>query len=488
MSRTLLRISPSSTELRPGIRKQNAFTSVLWRSSKRSIQQIIRILPAPYIDLANVYQAQGEYARAERQLIRALSIEEKVLGKNHPTLVMTLQNLGNAYTSQKKFTDAESAFKRALVIGEATLAPNHPRLASAFYNLAIMYRDAGKNSEMLIYSRRATAAVIAYAAGESSDAEQNERMGGVIEQRAHYFRFHSDALWTAAQKGIAPAPQLGREAFEVAQWAGQSSAAGALQQMAVRFAAGNDALAALVRERQDLSAFWRNRNNALVAALARSQSQQQSTEVDVLRKQTADIESKLFANAARLEKDFPNYAVLSNPKPLAIEDVQRLLAADEALVSYMIGESQSYVFAVTHEGFDWRRIGIGAENLSDKVAALRSGLDLEKLQKSASKPALFDLALGHEFSAHRSGRSADQGQATSPRGAVGLAHLASIPFVSNGEAGKAGAADQGHRALPRRRLADQAPGGERATCGREPSSITTVCAPGREHKGNDRFR
>jgi CHAT domain-containing protein/tetratricopeptide (TPR) repeat protein len=354
-------------------------------------------IASAFMNLANVYQAQGEYARAERQLIRALSIEEKVLGKNHPTLVMTLQNLGNAYTSQKKFTDAESAFKRALVIGEATLAPNHPRLASAFYNLAIMYRDAGKNSEMLIYSRRATAAVIAYAAGESSDAEQNERMGGVIEQRAHYFRFHSDALWTAAQKGIAPAPQLGREAFEVAQWAGQSSAAGALQQMAVRFAAGNDALAALVRERQDLSAFWRNRNNALVAALARSQSQQQSTEVDVLRKQTADIESKLFANAARLEKDFPNYAVLSNPKPLAIEDVQRLLAADEALVSYMIGESQSYVFAVTHEGFDWRRIGIGARNLSDKVAALRSGLDLEKLQKSASKPALFDLALGHEL-------------------------------------------------------------------------------------------
>ena len=349
------------------------------------------------MNLANVYLAKGEYAEAEKQLIRALAIEDKVLGKNHPELLATLQNLGIADTRQKKFSDAERAFKRALAIGEATLASNHPRVASAFYNLAIMYRDAGKYPEMLTYSRRATAAVTAYAAREGSLAEQNERMGGVIEQRAHYFRFHAEALWTAAQKGIAPAPELARESFQAAQWLGQSSAAAALQQMAVRFAAGNGALAALVRERQDLSAFWGSRNHALVAALSSPPGQQQRTEVDVLRTQIADIESKLSANAARLEKDFPDYSVLSNPKPLTVEDVQQLLAADEVLVSFLIGERQSYVFALTREQFNWRTIGIGGGNLSEKVSAFRSGLDLEKLQKSPDKPVLFDLALAHEL-------------------------------------------------------------------------------------------
>jgi CHAT domain-containing protein/tetratricopeptide (TPR) repeat protein len=348
------------------------------------------------MNLANVYLAKGEYAEAEKQLIRALAIEDKVLGKSHPELLATLHNLGIAYTRQKKFSDAERAFKRALAIGEATLASNHPRVASAFYNLAIMYRDAGKTPEMLTYSRRATAAVTAYAAREGSVAEQNERMGGVIEQRAHYFRFHAEALWTAAQKGIAPAPELARESFQAAQWASQSSAAAALQQMAVRFAAGNGALAALVRERQDLSAFWGSRNNALIAALSNPPGQQR-TEVDVLRTQIADIESKLSANAARLEKNFPDYSVLSNPKPLTVEDVQQLLAADEVLVSFLIGERQSYVFALTHEQFYWRTIGIGGGNLSEKVSAFRSGLDLEKLQKSPGKPVLFDLALAHEL-------------------------------------------------------------------------------------------
>jgi CHAT domain-containing protein len=49
------------------------------------------------------------------------------------------------------------------------------------------------------------------------------------------------------------------------------------------------------------------------------------------------------------------------------------------------------------QGRTWRTIGIGAENLSQKVAAFRGGLDLDKLQKSAGKPVLFDLALAHEL-------------------------------------------------------------------------------------------
>jgi CHAT domain-containing protein len=40
---------------------------------------------------------------------------------------------------------------------------------------------------------------------------------------------------------------------------------------------------------------------------------------------------------------------------------------------------------------------LGAEKLSEKVAALRGGLDLEKLHKSAGKAALFDLGLANEL-------------------------------------------------------------------------------------------
>ena len=53
---------------------------------------------------------------------------------------------------------------------------------------------------------------------------------------------HVANLAVAARKGIEPAPSLAHEAFEVAQWASQSSAAAAIQQMSTRFGAESRAL------------------------------------------------------------------------------------------------------------------------------------------------------------------------------------------------------------------------------------------------------
>ena len=53
------------------------------------------------------------------------------------------------------------------------------------------------------------------------------------------------------------------------------------------------------------------------------------------------------------ETEFPDYVSLSNPKPLGLEDAQKLLGADEALVLFLLGDKESYVFALTHDAFDW---------------------------------------------------------------------------------------------------------------------------------------
>src|SRR4051794_15599354 len=101
--------------------------------------------------------------------------------------------------------------------------------------------------------------------------------------------------------------------------------------MGLRFAAGNDALAAVVRENQDLSAAWQERDKTLVKALAKGEGQRSRTLIDSVRKQIADIENKIAANSARLEKEFPAYVGLANPKPLQAEETQGSLGTDEAL-------------------------------------------------------------------------------------------------------------------------------------------------------------
>ncbi len=348
-------------------------------------------------NLANVYAAQGNYADAEVLHKRALAIYEKTLGAEHPEVASTLNNLAELYSDQHKYTEAEALYQRALAIKEKALGADHPEVAGTLNNLAILFASSGNSESALAYSRKATAAVIAHAATETSGAQYKEGGGGLVEQRADFFVRHVASLAVAAQKRLEPETELGREALIMAQWAKQSAAAAAVQQMGLRFAAGTDALAVLVRERQDLSILWRDRDKALLAALAKPQGQQNPAAMVALRKELAATESRLVANTGRLEREFPEYAALASPKPLQAKDVQQLLGADEALVFFLTGNKESYVFALTRDGFEWHTIAIGADNLSEKVAALRNGLDLEKLQEFAGKPVLFDLNLAHEL-------------------------------------------------------------------------------------------
>ena len=348
-------------------------------------------------NLATVYAEQGKYPDAEGLFKRALAIWEKALGQDHHDVATALNNLAEVYREQGKYTDAEGLYKRALAIREKALGADHPYVAYTLNDLAILSASSGNSENALSYSRKATASVIAHAATETTGAQHKEGAGGLVEQRTDYFVRHVANLAAAAQQRLEPEAQLGREALAMAQWAKQSAAAAAVQQMGLRFAAGTDALAALVRERQDLSAFWRERDKALLAALSTPQGQQNPSAIGALRRELAETESKLNANTTRLEREFPEYAALASPKPLKAEEVQQLLGADEALVFFLTGDKESYVFALTRDGFDWRTIAIGAENLSEKVTAFRGGLDLDKLQKSAGKPMLFDLALAHEL-------------------------------------------------------------------------------------------
>ena len=344
------------------------------------------------LNLAVAVRDQGRFAEAEELFNRALTIYEKVLGPNHPEVARTFDNLADAYQSQGRYSDAERLFKRALAIDEKALGINHPDVATELDDLAGLYDAAGKIESSLAYSRKATAAVIAHAAMEDPAAQKRGASGGLVEQRVAYFRRHVANLAKSVRSSA-----VDGEALEIAQWATQSSAAAAVQLMSSRFASGAGELASLVRKSQDLSAAWRDKDARLIEAFSKPQTQQDRVAIERLRREIADIEARISAVATRLEREFPDYAALATPKPLKTEEVQQLLGANEALVFFLTGEKENYVFALTRDGFGWHTIGIGTEDLSEKVAALRSGLDLAKLQKPAGKLALFDLALANEL-------------------------------------------------------------------------------------------
>ena len=365
--------------------------------AKRALAIVTKTLGPNNPDTAKVirklgvaYDAQGRYADADAQFKRALDIATKAFGPEHRFIATVLLNQGQLFEHQRRYGDAEQAYKRALAINEKARGPNHPDTARTLNHLAALSVVQNKPANALAYSRKATAAVLAHANPGDQSARQTRDGDGLIEQRSGFFVNHVASLAAGTRAGVEPAPALAREAFEIAQWANQSSAAAAVQQLSPRFASGNDALAAVVRQDQDLSAYRRDREKALVEMLAKPAGQSNPEQIDKIRRQIEDTERKLAATRARLEKEFPDYAALSNPRPLKVEDVQKLLGKFEALVLLLTGEEQSYVFAVTADGFDWRTIPAGRDDIAAKVTAFRRGLELDTMQ-------LFDLRLANEL-------------------------------------------------------------------------------------------
>src|SRR5262249_50164035 len=154
-------------------------------------------------------------------------------------------------------------------------------------------------------------------------------------------------------------------------------AAEALSQMSVRFAKGTGPLAALVHERQDLIARRQAGTRRLDMAAGRadaSAAREARTAIDALDANLAAIDAKLAA-------EFKGYAELADSKPLGLGAVQALLAPTEALILYLDVRrdgtlpEETLAWAVTKEKVSWHSIPLDTAALSDRVTALRCGLD-----------------------------------------------------------------------------------------------------------------
>ena len=355
-------------------------------------------------NISNPLQSRGEaYARkdqpekAEPDLREALRLRLKFVAPKHPAIATTKNSLANVLVAQRKYPEAEELLLSALQVRTETLGPDHPSTARNLNALAALYAAAGNAANAVNYSRKATNAVVNHALTETLGVRQQQGAGGLVEQRAPYFVQHVANLYLL--KNTNPTPDLGSEALVSAQWAMQSSTAGAVQQLGARLAAGGDAVAALVRENQDLAARWRERDKLLVAAMSQPEAQQNKAAIAALRQEVANLEARQKALQSKLQNEFPDYAALSSPRPLNLEQVQRLIGDGEAMVVFLPGERESYVFALTHTDFDWRVVPLGRADLARKVADFRKGLDVVELNNSiaAGKPVLFNLDLAHEL-------------------------------------------------------------------------------------------
>ena len=100
-------------------------------------------------NLAFVYKAMGQFAKALPLYVRALDISEKGYGREHPLTSSRLNNLAGLYESTGQYEKALPIYLRALEISEKAEGPEHPTTGSRLSNLADVYRAIGQYDKAL---------------------------------------------------------------------------------------------------------------------------------------------------------------------------------------------------------------------------------------------------------------------------------------------------------------------------------------------------
>ncbi len=325
----------------------------------------------PLNNLAELLKETNRFAEAEPLYRRALGILEKSLGPDHPNVALALNNLALLLIATNRLSEAEPLYRRALAIVEKSLGPDHPDVARVLDNLAALCEEQQKWEDAAALYERAKPIMI----GLKRSGERETGLAGklVLGYYTGALRASARALYRAKPDDAASLA----EGFELAQWALQSSAADALSSMAVRFAKGDAGLAKFVREEQDLL----HAREAVYRSLDQAAGKADAKAAEAARFAIAQLQTKLVDIQARIRAAFPDYAELSEPKPLSLKDTQALLRERQALVLFLdVWQNgkipgETLVFVLTKTEARWASIKLSTTDLALRVSALRCGLD-----------------------------------------------------------------------------------------------------------------
>jgi tetratricopeptide (TPR) repeat protein len=97
----------------------------------------------------------SKFAEAEPLMRRALAVDERTFGPNHPNVATCLNNLAALLHDTNRIEEAESLYRRALAIDEQRFNADDSRVATCLNNLAQLLQATGRLQEAESLYRRA---------------------------------------------------------------------------------------------------------------------------------------------------------------------------------------------------------------------------------------------------------------------------------------------------------------------------------------------
>ena len=116
-------------------------------------------MPALVNNLGFLYFKQKKYAQAEHAFERAIASTERDRGPEDPDLIVMLGNLATVNLAHRQFRAAEERFRRALAIAERSFGPDQITSMRALIGLAQAETALGKSFEAETFRERARSVI-----------------------------------------------------------------------------------------------------------------------------------------------------------------------------------------------------------------------------------------------------------------------------------------------------------------------------------------
>ena len=400
------------------IRAEQGRTAEALELAQRARQRVVRKYGGEHPAVARIAVLEGELLHrmgrsqeAVEHLEQARAVAEKILGRLHPLAGEANLQLALAFDALGRWEPADAAYRAALRSARASAIPTQVAQAARGYGRHLVQRD--RLAEALPYYREAiemVERVFAETRGQSEEIRQ--RFAGRLNATHHELiellvRLHARE----------PGAGRDREALAVASLTQSRIFSELLRQADVNQFVRDDAFRRLQRER--VAAVDRLRALRREAAAsgfserelagedddeddgdeapAAADSGSQDARAENLRRQVADAKRALAGADEQLRRRYPRYVELARPEPVTAAQVQGLLRAGEAVLTFAVLERSVVVFAVTREQFRMAVSPVDAAALAEKIRVVRSAG--ETFAATGSLPALgrLDPAQLHEL-------------------------------------------------------------------------------------------
>jgi len=226
----------------------------------------------------------------------------------------------------------------------------------------------------------------------SREAESSES-GGSDTQRDRILQVLVESyLELLADSGGAVAA----ETFHAADAVRGRTVERALAESSARAGTGDRVLGDLVRHEQDAEKQVAALQGLLTNMLMQPSSEQDAGAVTALRQQIDQLRGARARVREEIERRFPSYTQLIDPRPATVEEVQKNLRPGEALIATYVGDERLFVWAVPQQGpVAFASTKIGSRDVLRMVQGLRKALDAD-VQSVDQVPA-FDLAAANKL-------------------------------------------------------------------------------------------